>query len=427
MKGPRPSLASREPVRTIFRSVRCVTILLCGLASGALTAAPLAAQGRIEGKVTNGTTGRPVPNQVVQLLVPRNGMQEVATATTDAAGRYAFLPPANESAPFFLVQAVFQGVNYRVRISGDAPADLTVYDSTRVPPALRIKSARILVNAEGPKAHVQELFAVENAAHPPQTFANPDGTFFFRLGPGAGDPSAAVAGQMNMPIPQAVQDGKSPREFSINYALQPGITVVMVAYDADYSSGKFSLHDQVEYPIGQVELRVSPSSLAVDSSVFKSAGVDSATGTQALRAENLPTGSALAANLSGEAAPSSEPEAAQGEGEIKTVPNSMARLGVPLLICFLLILLWALGVRMAKEWPRWKEQRPASPAQKELEAKVDALLNSLADLDELFAAGKVPEKSYWKERLELKAKVVTILKKSPPTLLESYATRRAPR
>lgn len=427
MKGPRPFLASRKSARTVSRHSRRVAILLLVLACGALTAAPLAAQGRIEGKVTNGTTGRPVPNQVVQLLVPRNGMQEVATATTDAVGRYALTAPATDSAPFFLVQAVFQGVNYRVRISGDAPADLMVYDATRVPPALRIKSARILVNAEGPKAHVQELFAVENAAQPPRTFANPDGTFFFRLGPGAGDPSAAVSGQMNMPIPQAVQDGKSPREFSINYALQPGITVVMVAYDADYSSGKFSLHDQVEYPIGQVELRVSPSSLAVDSGVFKTTGVDSATGNQALRAESLPSGSALDATLSGEAAPNSEPEAAQGEGEIKTLPNSMARLGVPLLICFLLILLWALGVRMAKEWPRWKEQRPASPVQKALEAKVDALLNSLADLDELFAAGKVPEKSYWKERLELKAKVVTILKKSPPTLLESYATRRAPR
>lgn len=371
----------------------------------------------------NGTTGKPVPNQTVQLMVPRNGMQEVATAKTDAAGRFSLPSPAEGSAPFFLVQTVFQAVNYRVRISGDAAADLMVYDASRVPPPLRIKSARILISAESQKIHVQELFAVENAAQPARTFANSDGTFLFHLGEGAGDPTAAVAGPMNMPIPQAVQDGKSPREFSINFALQPGLTVVMVAYDADYSAGKFTLRDRVDYPIGQVELRVSPSSLSVDSSVFKTAGVDSASGEQKLSAEGLAPGSVLEASVSGEAAP----EAAQGEGEIKTVPNSMARLGLPLLACFLLILLWALGVRFAKEWPRWKDRQSSSPAQKELEAKVDGLLNSLADLDELFSAGKVPEKSYWKERLELKAKIVTILKKSSPALLEPYATRHSSR
>ncbi len=237
----------------------------------------------MKGTVTNGTTGKPVPNQLVQLMVPRNGMQEVATAKTDVAGRFSLAAPGDGSAPFFLVQTVFQDVNYRVRISGSASADLMVYDATGVPPPLRIKSARILVHAEGQKVHVQELFAVENTAQPARTFANSDGTFFFHLGEGAGDPTAAVAGQMNMPIPQAVQDGKSPREFSINYALQPGLTVVMVAYDADYSAGKFTLRDRVDYPIGQVELRVSPASLAVDSSVFKTAGVDSSTGSAAAR------------------------------------------------------------------------------------------------------------------------------------------------
>jgi len=381
----------------------------------------------MKGTVTNGTTGKPVPNQLVQLMVPRNGMQEVATAKTDAAGRFALTPPADGSAPFFLVQTVFQDVNYRVRISGSTSADMMVYDATSVPPPLRIKSARILVNAEGQKVHVQELFAVENTAQPARTFANSDGTFYFHLGEGAGDPTAAVAGQMNMPIPQAVQDGKSPREFSINYALQPGVTVVMVAYDADYSAGKFTLRDMVDYPIGQLELRVSPPSITVDSSVFKAAGVDSSSGEQTLRAESLTSGTALEASVSGDAAPNTAPEAAQGEGEIKTVPNSMARLGLALLACFLLILLWALGVRLAREWPRWKDRQSSSPAQKELEAKVDGLLNSLADLDELFAAGKVQEKSYWKERLELKAKIVTILKKSSPALLEPYATRHTPR
>ena len=63
---------------------------------------------------------------------------------------------------------------------------------------------------------------------------------------------------------------------------------------------------------------------------------------------------------------------------------------------------------------------------KRLSAKAERLLNSLADLDELFAAGKIAEKDYWKERLELKARLVENLKKGASLLLESYAGRRAP-
>jgi hypothetical protein len=88
-----------------------------------------------------------------------------------------------------------------------------------------------------------------------------------------------------------------------------------------------------------------------------------------------------------------------------------------------LLLLWALGIRLVKEWPRFKEQRRSSSVQKELATTAEALFNCLADLDELFASGKVAEKQYWKERLDLKARLMATLKKASPLLLESYATR----
>jgi hypothetical protein len=135
----------------------------------------------------------------------------------------------------------------------------------------------------------------------------------------------------------------------------------------------------------------------------------------------------LEARLSGESTPSTAAASEPSEGDVQTTPNPLTRLGVPLGVCFLLVLLWALGVRFAKEWPRWKERRPASPAQKALEAKTETLLNSLADLEDLLAGGKITDETYWKEKLELKARLVAILKKSPPALLESYATRNLPR
>lgn len=142
----------------------------------------------------------------------------------------------------------------------------------------------------------------------------------------------------------------------------------------------------------------------------------------------MKNGTKLEARFSGEAAASEAPggettESGQSEAQVKVLPNPVMRLEVPLLACFLLLLLWALGVRLAKEWPRFQEQRRAGSVEKELRATVDALFNSLADLDELFASGKVAEKQYWKERLDLKARLMSTLRKAPPLLLESYATR----
>jgi hypothetical protein len=401
--------------------------LLCGWMWMVSTATPLAAQIKFEGQVLNGTTGRAVPNQIVQLLAGGAGMREAATSTTDAQGRFVLALPGAETGAFHLVQTVFQGVNYRARAAERGATQLTVFEATDTAPDLRIRSARIVVEAAGAQAQVQEFFAVENNSSPPRTFANPEGTFRFWMGNDAAQPSAAVLGQMNMPIPVAIQDGSSPGELIINHALQPGLTVVMVNYAADYGSGSLAVESRVDYPIGRAELLVSPNNLAVESPLFKPAGTDSSTGMEKYEALDLAGGITLAARVSGQAPPQARQDRPASEGEVRTEPNSMSRLGVLLMACLLLVLLWALGVRAAKEWKPSQAQKPESAAQKELEAKLDALLNSMADLDELHESGKIADKAYWKERLDLKAKVVAILKQRPPKLLESHAPPHLPR
>jgi hypothetical protein len=389
--------------------------------------AALQAQGRIQGQVWNGTTDKQVSNQDVQLLLPRGGMQRVATTTTDVRGRFVF-PSANiDPSSFYLVQAAYQGVDYNAPAQSDpegtATVSITVYDANSSAPPLRIQSARVVIQAQGNKAHVQEMFAVRNPSDPPRSYANPDGTFHFRLSPGRAEPNAAVAGLMNMPLPQPVNPGKGPGEYFLRYPLKPGLTIVMIAYDVDYSSKHLALGDSYPYPIDSAELLVSPASLTVDSALFKAAGADADTGSQKYVAAGLQNGTKLEANLSGEATRGEQAELGQGDAQVKILPNPITRLELPLLACFLLALPWALGIRLAKEWPRFQEQLKASPVQKELESEVDALFNSLADLDELFAAGKVAEKQYWKERLDLKARLLATLKKASPSLLDSYVTR----
>ena len=413
---------------------RYLAALAIGLWLAGATPVLMAAEGKISGQVVNGTTGKPVPNQTLQLLMPRGGMQQVATAVTDAGGHFVVAASDLTADSFYLLQANYQDVNYHAPVKfddrGQAQIDLTVYDATSAAPPVRIQSARVIVNAEGGKAHVQEMFALRNASAPPRTYVNSDGTFLFHLAKSLSEPTAAVAGMMNMPLPQPVSPGKGQGNYVIAYPLKPGLTVMMVTYDAGYASNRLDLADTVAYPIDKAELMVSPSTLAVDSPLFKAAGSDPETGGTKYVAENLPANAALSAGVSGEAAAAQAPVTPagnQGDGEIKSLPNSMTRMGGLALACFLLVLLWGLGVRVAKEWPRWKALQSASQVQKALEAEVEKLFNSLADLDELFATGKIAEKPYWKERLELKARLVAKLKKAPPALLESYAIRHTPR
>lgn len=394
------------------------------------SSALLAAGGKITGQVVNGTTGNPVANQALQLLTPRGGMQEVATATTDSTGHFEIAKSNLATDGFYLLQAAYQDVNYHAPVKfndrGQARVDITVYDSTETAPPVRIQSARIIIRAEGDKVHVQEMFAIRNSSDPPRSYTNVDGTFLFHLAKTTGDPTAAVAGLMNMPLPQPVNPGKGPGDYSIQYPLKPGVTVMMVAYDGDYASSKLDLADSVAYPIDGIELLVSPSNLAVESDLFKAAGSDAETGSAKYIAEGVAPNTQLAASISGEGGAAEAASAAPGDSEVKALPNSMNRMGAPLLVCFLLVLLWGLGVRAAKEWPKWKAQQTASQVHKALEAEVDSLFNSLADLDDLFANGKIAEKPYWKERLELKARLVAALKKAPPALLESYVIRHTP-
>jgi hypothetical protein len=401
--------------------------LVCAL----VLASSAAARAHIEGRVLDGTTNQPAANAAVLLLTPKPqvGMQLITKATTDANGRFAISQDDLDPAMFYLLQVNSGDVPYhfpvRLDAQGNATVEATVYDSTRSSAALRVTLLRMMVQANGDKAQIQQEYQVENDSRPPRAYNDESGTFRFRLPPEIAQPSIAVTGLMNMQIPQTPTPGKSAGEFVLHYPFKPGTTQVTVRYDTDYSLSELAVSGQVPYPIDRAELYVMPASLEVKSSLFKPDGRDNANDIQKFTAEKLPRDAALQASLSGEAALNPQAQNQQSEGQVKVVPNSMTKLGVPLLACFLLVLLWGLGIRAGKDWA--KTRGPASPARHEFEAQAEELLNSIADLDELFEAGKIEKKQYWKERLELKAKVMTILKKGPASLLESYATRRVSR
>lgn len=420
-------------------------VLLRFLLPALLIPAAVLGQGKVEGTISNGTTSKVVARQEVRLLMPRNGMQPVATATSDASGHFAFNAADIDPKSFYLASTEFQGASYNAAVAfdptGAASVVLTVYDSTRSPSSITIPAARILAGAEGPELRVQEEYAVQNSSTPLRTYASPSGTFTFHVPPDAGTPTVIVTGLMNMQLPQTPVPGKAPGQFSIAYPIKPGVTSVTIQYRRPYGAAGVLLNDGVNFPIAQAELYVYPSSLSVEAPAFQPGAVDQKHMLEKYEAAQLARGTtALAIRFTGASAsgppPGMEQQGQQGQqgggeaqsgGEVKIVPNSVSQLTAPVLAGFLVLLLWALGVRVVKEWPKLKTKMAGEAESAKLDPKADKLLNSIADLDELFAASKIAEQAYWKERLELKARLVALLKKNPPSRLSPYAIRQSPR
>src|SRR5579863_5624284 len=80
------------------------------------------AQGKVEGSISNGTTSKVVPHQEVRLLMPRNGMQPIATATSDASGHFAFTTADIDPKSFYLASTEFQGASYNAAVAFDPSA-----------------------------------------------------------------------------------------------------------------------------------------------------------------------------------------------------------------------------------------------------------------------------------------------------------------
>jgi hypothetical protein len=404
-----------------------------------LPASVLLAQTQIQGSISNGTTDKPLARQQIRLVNPRAG-EQVATATSDGAGHFAFAAANIDTKSFYLITTDYQGVSYNVpaafNANGEANVKLTVYEATHSPAGIRIPAMRLLMGAEGSDLRVQEEYAIQNSSDPPRSYTASGGTFSFHIPADAGTPNVSVTGLMNISLPQTPKPGKNPGEYSIGYALKPGVTMLTLQYTRPYNGSNADIHDGASFPIDQAELYIYPSSLSVSATGFQPSRVDSAHEVAVFAASQFPPDTmATAIRLNGAAASGPPPGMDQNTGgqegatqdQVKVVPNSISQVGLPILAGFLLLLFWALGVRVMRDWPRLKAQAAGSSSVPQLDVNVEKLLSSIADLDELFAAKKIAEPKYWKERLELKARLVALLKKHPPASLESYAARPHPR
>ena len=305
MKVMRPHILT-----TIF-----VTLLMASMASA----------GTVNGTVVNRTTGKPTPNVDLTLLSPTQGMREIASAKSDAAGRFTATSDAIGMGPV-LIRATYHDVSFNTFLPPGRPeVEVEIYEISSDPKTISVPSHVVIFQPQGDRLIGAEEYSVQNASQPPVAYFRTEGNFDFAIPENGTIGQVTTTSSMGMPVNQAAID-KGKGRFAIAYPFRPGQTNVRLSYELPYPNNSATLKLPATYP-GMKLLVVAPPGVTVTGDGLTSAGQEQ--GMLVFSHDPLAAKAALSVSLSGVGSPQSTGGAGQGqdnaqEGNSRTGPEVTA-------------------------------------------------------------------------------------------------------
>jgi len=205
------------------------------------------AAAELNGRVLNGTTGKPGSgDEVVLFRLSKDGMTETARSTADSRGRFS-LPVADQQATH-VVRVIHQGVTYHKMIEvGVKPIVVEVYE---VAQQLEGVSAIMDVQrfeATSDQLEVKQLITVRNNSQPPRTLMN-DRPFEIQLPPDAKVQSGLVQVEDGQPLKQRPIAGDQKGQYYFAFPIRPGDTRFAVVYRLQYN-GEALIEPKIRNPL----------------------------------------------------------------------------------------------------------------------------------------------------------------------------------
>jgi len=200
---------------------------------------------KLNGTITNGTTGKPSVGDEVILIKLAAGMEEAGHTKTDGLGKFSF---SFDDPGMHLIRAIHQGVTYHQPAPpGSDSVSVTVYDVGAKVDGIKAVADLMYVQASQGKLGITRIFAVDNTSKPPRTQMN-DSNFEFYVPRGAeiDEAQAQTAGGQGVNIKPAPQAEKG--RYAFVFPLRPGQTQFQVTYHLPYS-GKATIDPQLIYPL----------------------------------------------------------------------------------------------------------------------------------------------------------------------------------
>ncbi len=370
-----------------------------GVAPSATLAEGIAAVAEVSGLVTNGSTQRPAANLAVSLR-RFDGTQELdpLLGRTDDQGRFRFEGVEFTAQRAVVAQVDYLNVSYFSEVvqaqAGERALELpvTIYDASPDTTAISIDRLHLFLEplAGEDAVRVGALALLSNSDTRAIVAANPgEGTLFFDL------PESAVNLQM--------QDGElggrfiqTETGFADTLAVIPGqgSHQVVFAFDVPYTRS-VELRFPMRYPASG-EIIVVPDGMRVESESLSDNGVRQIEGVsyRTYSGGALAAGQTLALTLSG------KPASASGTGtQGYELVLAAGLLGAVLI---------GVGVWGWLRSRRTETEGMEAEGEGEPEDEREALLQSIADLDDDFQAGRVPKDEYADRRAALKEQLLEL-------------------
>jgi len=380
----------------IKRIALLVMIFILGLSASALAAEP--GSGMLEGRIVNGTAdGSSVADQDITLKTYLNNTEVDSTTTeTDSEGRFVFDGLSTESGYSYEVTLVFQQAEYYSEwLSFDVgeatkSVEVTVYDSTTSDEAIKVAMAHTIIYVGQDSLKVMEYLLFVNET---------DRTYI-----GSEEAATAEKGEtLKFSLPKEATNLQytlglmeccimsSEEGFVDTMPVLPGGREVAYSYEVNYDSGTYTFSRNVNYPTTRYDLLFQGSSIEVTSDQLAAEEPMDIEGTQFnhLSGSDLAPGDVLVVQLSGLTETSNQ-------WTVKWVALALVALTCGFGFIYLM---------------RKKRLQPVSP-EDSFDQRRLRLLAELAQLDDDFEAGKIPEEVYRRLRAARKAQLVELMQKS---------------
>ncbi len=362
--------------------------------------AAITGTGVISGVVTNGTTGQPVSDIVVELgIFDQTALLDTRQTRSDVSGFYRFLGLPTDPGIIFVARVSGPGGHGFSSepahfVAGQAGLDLpiTLYEVTSDPAGVRADRIHIIVEFDAGRAYFTELvvFSLDgNRAY----VGDGTGTLRLTVPPAAEglEINDGVLGERYLPTADGFVD---------TLPLPPGrgTRQMLYRYEIPYTTSSLELARRIPYPVANANVLIADVGARVSSDQLQDQTVRQMQSGNfiSLSGQNLPADQPLVLRFSN--LPLGTSGAASASGPIATNDRAilLILLGVGGLLAALLVAM-----------PFLRRQSVAAAAA----ATQDDLIDALARLDIAHQAGELTEAAYRDARLKLKAQLLDLMRR----------------
>ncbi|MCP4362271.1 MAG: cytochrome c [Chloroflexi bacterium] len=361
----------------------------------------------VSGLVVNGSTAVEVNDAQVILRAFNTNFEPALTMTTtvDSGGRYTF--ELTDVLPdwVYLATAEYNDLSFNsnaVQLSRENPEldlPIIVYDTSSDPDVVSIEQIHMILSFVPGGLQVSELYVFNNDANAVfvgETGNAIEGTVAIQIPAGAAEVDFRRAfGSLDnfVPAPEVIQ---TETGWADTLPLRPGTgsANLLVSYQLSYEDGLLLAHP-LTYPLNNVTAILTDDNVTVGGDGWQSQGAQTTGGSTFISYMNssLTGAEALSMELDGRPHQLSD---SQGNtiatrNDTQELIIGLSAFGLALIAGLFLVRKWQMGEDTADD-----------------DAEAQALLETIAELDDAYEAGDIGQSDYAQQREQLKADLIAI-------------------